>query len=120
MNRYYVEYPRDFANEYTVYAVPAADAERFERFFPSADRISRAEAVRLGTRRPIEAKRDGEQWFGGWLDGQESMTRHWNRLATVTGRIDAAVADTLAALYRCELEADWKAGIDAELGIASK
>jgi hypothetical protein len=33
----------------------------------------------------------------------------------VTGRIEAAVADTLAALHRCELEAEWKAEIDAEL-----
>lgn len=66
MTRYYVDYPRGFANEYTVYAVASTDRERFERAFPEAEHISRARAVRLGWSRPREARRGGEQWYGGF------------------------------------------------------
>jgi hypothetical protein len=67
MLSYYVEYPRDFCNEYAVYAT--TDRKAFETGRPDATRISRKEAIRLGWSRPKEAKRDGEQWFGGfWSD----------------------------------------------------
>ena len=66
---YYVDYPRDFANEYDVFAVAPEDRAAFERVRPDAERINRPEAIRLGWTRRREAKRDGEQWFGGFFQG---------------------------------------------------
>ena len=106
MNRYYESCPRGFCNEYTVYAVPADQAERLERLMPDARRIDRAEAIRLGTRRPAEAKRDGEQWFGGWVDGPASQSCWRPTQQTVAGRIAAAASDTLNHLHQVELYQD--------------
>jgi hypothetical protein len=65
MNAYYVLYPRDFANEYTVYV--AGDAESAEHLKQlGAKRISRREAIRLGWTRPRQARKTGEQWYGGF------------------------------------------------------
>jgi hypothetical protein len=65
---YFIRYPRDFANEYTVYAVAPEDRERFGRLIPDAERITRYRAIEIGWTRPREAKRDGEQWFGGFAE----------------------------------------------------
>lgn len=69
MNRYFVAYPRNFANEYKVYV---CESERTERRLlavrPDAERISRGEAVRLGWTRPREARRNGQEWHGGFAE----------------------------------------------------
>lgn len=71
MNKYYIDYPRDFANEYDVYVAADAETEReLLRYLGSgAQRITRQEAVRLGWTRPREATRTGEQWYGGFVGG---------------------------------------------------
>lgn len=71
MRTYYIDYPRDFANEYTVYVVESDIVERFEACHPNADRISRQRAIDRGWTRPREAQRAGEQWFGGFFQTVE-------------------------------------------------
>lgn len=71
-HHYFVNYPRDFANEYTVYAVPPASIPQFRALFPEAEPISRPRAIHLGWTRPREARRDGEQWFGGLAEPMRS------------------------------------------------
>jgi len=87
MTRYFVEYPRGFANEYTVYAAPSGFAGTFGELFPAALPITRAEAIRLGWTRPREAKRDGEQWFGGFAETRDYYS----------STLDLALADCLVA-----------------------
>ena len=119
MRQYYVSYPRDFSNEYEVYVIDRTEAVRFEKAWPSAGRISRAEAVRLGIRRPAEAKRDGEQWFGGFVDGRESLSRPWNQMRTVAQRLDAAAADTLSAVAEREAVRAWAEECAADIAAQS-
>ncbi len=71
-NRYYIDYPRDFANEYTVYVVEPKRANEFEAQFPRAIRITRADAIDRGIRRPRQAERNSEQWFGGLAETSHS------------------------------------------------
>ena len=71
MNRYYVHYPRNFANEYTVYVVGSeADEDRLYAAFDGdherLEKITRKRAIYLGSVRPNMALRWGEQWYGGW------------------------------------------------------
>ena len=73
-NNYYIDYPRGFVNEYRVYVIPSHLAKEFEESFARAGRISRKEAIRLAVTRPREAKRNGEQWFGGWYSRFEPLT----------------------------------------------
>lgn len=61
---YYIVYPRDFANEYTIYAVEAGRVVEFLKRF-DAQRITKPEAIRLGYLNP---KRDKE-CFGGFIGG---------------------------------------------------
>ena len=97
MNLYYVNYPRDFANEYTVFAVPSEMRERFEVAYPDADRITRVSAIERGIRRPAEACRDGEQWFGGLCDyGPSSDAR------TDAGKLAHCADCTVRALDEAE------------------
>lgn len=105
MNRYYVEYPRDFCNEYTVYVVASGLVQRFEKVFPNAYSVTRKDAIRLGITRPKEAKRDNEQWWGGFPDGSASCTADWRKLTTVPGRLEIAAKDTEEELDRRETEA---------------
>lgn len=71
-NRYYIEYPRDFANEYIVYVVAAERAAELEAKLPDAERITRAEAIERGIRRPRQAKRYNEQWWGSLAESIKS------------------------------------------------
>lgn len=67
-NRYYVVYPRDFVNEYTVFVVGSQrDEQRLLRALPSAERITRKRAIYLGYTRPNETRRTGEHWDGGFV-----------------------------------------------------
>jgi hypothetical protein len=76
MNSYMVHYPRNFANEYQVYAGRKARLEIAKEILDSRPRaenshtrfISRKEAIRLGWSRVREAERDNEQWFGGFAE----------------------------------------------------
>lgn len=68
MRHYYVHYPRDFANEYTVFVVQHNDSGTLHALFPDAKRITRKEAILLGWTRPREAKQYGEQWYGGFAE----------------------------------------------------
>jgi hypothetical protein len=82
-NRYAVGYPRNFANEYAVYSGTDHDLAAIESEYDHDEngrfeRIDRPEAIRLGERRPKEAKRDGEQWFGGWYADSLSPST-WSR-----------------------------------------
>ena len=104
MRRYYAFYPRDFANEYTVYAVESDLVARFEAAFPDARRVTRKDAIRLGVTRPAEAKRCGEQWFGGFEVGVASCRLPYN--ATLAQVIDALADDTRAAVEEAEARAD--------------
>ncbi len=63
--RYYIEYPRDFANEYTIYVTNGND-EAFRAAYPNAERITRARAIERGIRRPRLAAQCSEQWYGGF------------------------------------------------------
>ncbi len=75
-NSYLVHYPRNFANEYTVYVGSPATLDRLTKILessPRADngnvqRITRQRAIYLGRTRVREAKRYGEQWFGGFAE----------------------------------------------------
>ena len=91
MNKYYVDYPRDFANEYTVYVVRTTDTGRLKSRFPDAERISRREAIRLGWTRPRKAKKDGEQWYGGFASN--------NYADSVGEAIDVAISATIEEIY---------------------
>lgn len=74
--RYLVHYPRNFCNEYTVYAGTPAQLDRLTKILESGrhaengavHRITRRRAIQLGQTRVREAKRDGEQWFGGFAE----------------------------------------------------
>jgi hypothetical protein len=72
---YFVDYGgRDFCNVYSVMVVKIGEAKEYASMFPDAERITRREAIRLGWTRPKEAKRDGEQWFGGFQTRYFSAT----------------------------------------------
>ena len=97
MNTYFVVYPRDFANEYTVYAVRSqADALRFEDtcdlFFM---RIPKSEALRLGIHRPAEAAKDGEQWYGGFIEDVAFHALEQKASYTTADRLKAVFVDTM-------------------------
>jgi hypothetical protein len=96
MNRYFVDYPRDFANEYTVYAVPAGMVADFGRAFPDAEPITRSRAIRLGWTRVKEAKRDGEQWFGGFADSGAYPETLGEALEACRAATEGLVSDRLA------------------------
>jgi hypothetical protein len=64
MKKYYIEYPRNFANEYAIYVLDN-DTDATELGFSKDDRISRAKAIHLGIIRPNEARKNNEQWYGG-------------------------------------------------------
>ncbi len=94
MNNYYVDYPRDFSNEYTVYAVRGVFANSLKRVCRNAVRITRCEAIRLGITRPSQARKHGEQWYGGFVEDVafhrlQQSTRH-----TIKDRLEAVIADT--------------------------
>ena len=94
---YYVRYPRDFANEYTVYAVDDATREDFDKSFPDAKRINRAEAIRLGISRPKQARKHGEHWAGSFCRCGTSGTQA-EILAEAVARTTEEVNDRLAIL----------------------
>jgi hypothetical protein len=100
-------YYRDgrFANVYTVYVVPACQRRRFELLFPDAERVSRRQAVRLGWFRPREAKRDGEQWWGGFADETGEYPE------TVGQAIGVARESTLNLME----QAEWAREMDASV-----
>lgn len=95
---YYARHPRDFANEYDVFVVPRSMASRLEAVYPDASRISRREAVRMGISRPAEAKRDGEQWYGGLL-GDDMAT-------TPAAQLDACCRASIEAIEEAEMLAE--------------
>ena len=65
-NRYYIDYPRNFANEYNVFVVSAEDESKFEQAYPKAQRITRKRAIELGWTRTKEAGKNGEEWCGSF------------------------------------------------------
>ena len=70
--RYYKIHPRNFANEYTVYVTESDTDAAFVARFPEAERITRAEAIEYGIRKPNWAKRNSQQWFGGLFATEDS------------------------------------------------
>jgi hypothetical protein len=105
MNTYYVVYPREFANEYTVYAVNSkADALRFEGAYGSFFRVPRSEALRLGIQRPADAERDGEQWYGGFMKDAAFHALKQKPRYTIADQIEAVVVDTMRSIEMVEGE----------------
>ena len=103
MNTYYVAYPRDFANEYKVYAVSSkADASRFEDACDSVQQITRGEALRLAIQRPREAAKDGEQWYGGFFKADASHALEQKLSYTIADQIAAVVLDTMQFVEKVE------------------
>ncbi len=104
MNHYLICYPRDFDNEYEVYAGSDADLSDLESFldrpnrngnYPTFQRLTWAQAIRRGWTLPREAKRDGEQWFGGFAEPYAGPSWHHGRDYSVRDAIaDAATATT--------------------------
>ena len=75
MPTFYIRYPRDFANEYTVYVVrDPADAEALG--LTAEDCVNRATAIERGYSRPAEALANGEQWYGGFVSGPSQIYVH--------------------------------------------
>lgn len=71
MNRYFIYYPRNFANEYTVYVCDTPEVEEGLRaIHPEMDRITRKRALYLGSSRPREARQTGQYWSGGFVGGE--------------------------------------------------
>ena len=103
MNTYYVAYPRDFANEYKVYAVSSkADALRFEDACDSVQQITRGEALRLAIQRPREAAKDGEQWYGGFFKSDAYHALEQKLRYTIADQIAAVVLDTMQFVEKVE------------------
>ena len=94
---YYVRYPRSFANEYTVYAVDDATKNDFLEAFPGAQRINRAEAIRLGISRPKQAAKHGEQWYGSFCRCGTQGTQA-EILAEAVARTTEEVSERLSML----------------------
>ena len=70
-NRYFVNSPRGFANEYTVFVVTNREDEaRLRRLVPKLERLSRVEAEFWGWLEPKRMKVQTAHWSGGfaWLD----------------------------------------------------
>jgi hypothetical protein len=99
MLRYFIEYPRNFCNEYEVYAVPSVDVPRFRAAFPEAEPITRTQAIKKGWTRVREAKRDNEQWFGGF---HENLTTYSDTPETVPQAITACAMATLKSMEEAE------------------
>jgi hypothetical protein len=75
MNHYWVVYPRDFANEYTVYVTTTPQQDYRMRYGFGGKTITRPEAIRLGWTRPRQAKKTGEQWFGGFAGDEQTTVK---------------------------------------------
>ena len=71
MYRYFKYHPRGFANEYTVYVVERPEDLESD-VIQVAAKITRAEAIEWGIRKPNWAKRNSQQWFGGFACTAES------------------------------------------------
>jgi len=70
MNQYFVVYPRNFSNEYTVFVAENQQiADAIKKHCPNAEKITRKRAIYLGCKRPNEAQRTGEQHYGGFCSG---------------------------------------------------
>lgn len=115
-NRYYVRYPRDFANEYDILVVPANDAPRLQRFLPDAQQILRRTAEYLGTTVPRAARRDGRYWPGGWLstpwpENTDFLTPRQVASSATLLLLDQIEADEqeMAAIVAAEAERDRRA-----------
>lgn len=113
MNSYFVNYPRNFSNEYEVYAVARGSEARLLALLPDASPISRKEAIRLGITRVAEAKRDNEQWFGGLCEYDAARNLPWN--ATTAQKLEACAVDTLAWIEQQEMEREAAAEYMADL-----
>ena len=101
MKRYYAEYPRGFANEYTIYVV-AEPADSKVLGLSDDERISRAKAIYLGIQRPRGATREGEQWYGGLCGGSRCEEiiingRRIDRAPTYTEMLNECAGYTHAA-----------------------
>jgi hypothetical protein len=106
--RYYVFYPRDFANEYDVLVVRRSWEGRFLRAYPDADRITRPQALRFGLSLPRQARRDSEQWYGGFAGGASDPRRGGREAA-----LRCAEEETLRMVEEKEMVPDWKEELDA-------
>ena len=91
MTTYYIRYPNDFANEYTVYAVSNAE-DAVALGLTDEDRCNRQTAIERGYSRPRQAKQFGEQWYGGFVSGPSQVYVH-----DVSSAIAAAIDNTAVA-----------------------
>ena len=119
MNRYLVHYPRNFSNEYEIYAGTKADLEKLIEILASRPRaengntcfITRKRAIYLGRTRVNEARRDNEQWFGGFASVYPDM---------YAGSLDQEIEQAIQATAQVILEYEaaqegWKAEREASM-----
>ena len=80
---YYAFYPRDYANEYVIYAVATEDRKAFLEWRKGAVRIKKEEAVDMAFVRPLN--KTGPECFGGPVRGvggeYDDCCNHKERLA---------------------------------------
>lgn len=113
--RYLIHYPRNFCNEYAIYVGDKATLDKLVEILGNRRRaenantqfITRRRAIQLGVSRVNEAKRDGEQWFGGFA---ETGTNYETDLTSVIA--DAAKA-TEAEVWQAEASAEAEAAFYA-------
>ena len=91
MTTYYIKSPRGFANEYTVYAISNAEDAAALRL-AAEDRCTRRVAIERGYSRPRQAKRFGEQWYGGFISGPSRVY-----VSDIPSAIAAAIENTAVA-----------------------
>lgn len=95
---YFERCPRGFSNEYDVFVVPTSMASRCEAALADVRRISRREALRMGISRPAEARRYGEQWFGGFYG--------YDVAGTQAERLDACCRASIEEIVQAEMIAE--------------
>lgn len=79
MKKYYIYYPRNFANEYTVFSVKPEDATEFAKFEDDAKNDNNCDIQRL-TRAEAE-KRISAAWRKDWGLGKSEIVDFgaWSR-----------------------------------------
>ena len=108
MNSYYKVNTRNFANEYTIYVMPGTGPHpKLLDRFPQAKQITRAEAIEYGIRKPNWAKRNAQQWWGGFAT---TVNSEYQRDRELRGD---SPSDTDLIAYAVIATADIMAGVDA-------
>ncbi len=112
-NAYMVHYPRNFCNEYTVHVGSPEILNQLAKILeclPRSEngdvrRITRQRAIYLGWTRVREAKKCGEQWFGGFAETGNSFAETLNEAIVDAAKATEAAIDefeSMAERVNCE------------------